>query len=206
MLDHMYTYIVITLLPLELIFTSHSLGPPRSRDLVQMHHHFWFYSSWFSLDVTVTSGISWNQSMDHYSPSPPLWNCTGMHAWKEFHQDTNFWVCTNTPWDSSRLWTRPSALNSSPSQHNLSATFSMNQAVATSLKFDLLLQTLPRRCGVEIRSFLDPGELSWMKKLQRSNYLLKSCLQQLTSTTGPIHFSGTSKSMLLWSPSGLMRA
>ena len=37
----------------------------------------------------------------------------------------------------------------------------MNQAVATSLKFDLLLQTLPRRFGGEIQSFLDLGELSF---------------------------------------------
>ena len=79
----------------------------------------------------------------------------------------------NTPRDLRRLPTRPlflsSALNSPPSQHSLSATISMNQAVATSLKFDLLLQTLPRRFGGEIQSFLDLGELSWMKKLQRSN-------------------------------------
>ena len=80
----------------------------------------------------------------------------------------------NTPRDSRRLRTRPlflnSALNSPPSQHSLSATISVNQTFATSLKFDLLLQTLPRRFGGEIQSFLDLGELSWMKKLQRSNW------------------------------------
>ena len=79
----------------------------------------------------------------------------------------------NTPRDLRRLPTRPlflnSTLNSPPSQHSLSATISMNQAVATSLKFNLLLLALPRCFGGEIQSFLDLGELSWMKKLQRSN-------------------------------------
>ena len=44
-----------------------------------------------------------------------------------------------------------------------------HQRITPEYVIDLLLQTLPRRFGGEIQSFLGLGELSWMKKLQRSN-------------------------------------